>query len=182
MKLHFVTREQYGQKYLPNFVDEIRRQYPNAYHIPEGGANVEGQLGAGEISHYIDSSYTHILLSVGSGTTFLGLRNALPYHQALLGFAPMKGGIYLEPIIRSSLKPTKQHNWSITDRFHYGGFGKTKEELILFMQEFRQQYGFDLDRVYTGKMMLGLSHLIQESYFAQGSKLLCIHTGGLTGN
>jgi 1-aminocyclopropane-1-carboxylate deaminase/D-cysteine desulfhydrase-like pyridoxal-dependent ACC family enzyme len=35
--------------------------------------------------------------------------------------------------------------------------------------------------VYTGKMMYGITDLIQKGFFKKGSKILAIHTGGLQG-
>lgn len=182
MHLHFVSREDYAQKESTEFLQEIQRQYPDAYIIPEGGANKEGQKGAAMIAQYIPPDCTHIALSIGTGTTFIGLRNVLPIHQSLLGFAPMKGGIYLQNSIASALLPEQNHQWSISDRFHFGGFGKKTTETDAFMADFESRYNIILDRVYTAKMMMGIQTLIHEDTFEKGSKILCIHTGGLTGN
>jgi len=182
MNLHFISREDYAKKIEPAFVSKLSLSFPDAFFIPEGGANIAGQTGAALIAPYIPSSYSHVLLSVGTGTTFIGLRNALPPNQKLIGFAPMKGGIYLKAIIDESLAIQQNKNWCLTDRFHFGGFGKLNQEVIEFMASFQQQYQFDLDRVYTAKMMLGLKQLLSENIFPQNADILCIHTGGLTGN
>lgn len=182
MSLHFIDREAYRHKDHPEFLQDIGRRFPDAYLVPEGGAGQAGRKGAGEISRWIDGSYTHILLSVGTGTTFAGLRNALPAIQHMMGFAPMKGGTYLADEIRIHLLRQQDANWSLTDRFAFGGFGKITEPLAVFMRHFHEQYGFALDRVYTAKMMFGLRQLLEEKTFPEGARLLCIHTGGLTGN
>lgn len=178
MQLHFVTREEYTQKNETAF----QQQYPQHFLIPEGGANDAGRKGAGEIANLIPADVTHVLLSVGSATTFIGLRNALPIQHQLLGFAPMKGGVYMKDTIEQYLLPHQNTNWQLIDEFHFGGFGKITPGIIDFMNEFQSQYGFELDRVYTAKMMMGLKQKIEEGFFAKGSKILCIHTGGLTGN
>ncbi|MDI9320222.1 MAG: pyridoxal-phosphate dependent enzyme [Phycisphaerales bacterium] len=182
MQLHFVSREAYAQKEASDFLQGLQKQYPDAYIIPEGGANNDGQRGAASIAQYIPSYYTHIALSIGTGTTFIGLRNVLPICQFLFGFAPMKGGIYLQNSIASALLPEQNHQWSVTDRFHFGGFGKKTMEMDAFISDFALQYNILLDRVYTAKMMMGIETLIHEDTFEKGSKILCIHTGGLTGN
>ena len=46
---------------------------------------------------------------------------------------------------------------------------------------FTQETGILLDPVYTGKMMRGVYALIQNGVFRASEKVLCIHTGGLTG-
>lgn len=182
MKLIFISREEYAQKESLAFLEKIKNQFPNYFIIPEGGANEAGRNGMSLMAKHIPSSFDHILLSVGSGTTFAGLRNALPIHQHLFGFAPMKGGIYLAQEIKKNLLPQQDIQWAINDSFHFGGFGKIKEQVKDFMQEFEQQFGFKLDRVYTAKMMLGLKQLLSENAFPTDAKILCIHTGGLTGN
>lgn len=182
MQLHFVSREEYNLKEDIVFQQSLLHLYPDYLLIPEGGANEAGRKGAGEIADFIPSDVSHIILSVGSATTFIGLRNALPLEQELLGFAPMKGGVYLKAEVEQHLLPHKNDRWQLNDAYHFGGFGKITPELMEFMSGFKQQYAFDLDRVYTAKMMMGLQHKLQEGYFPKGSKILCIHSGGLTGN
>ena len=160
----------------------LKQQFGEIFIIPEGGANAEGRQGAEDIANYIPGTYTHICVSVGSGTTFIGLRNALSQEIKLLGFAPMKGGVYLAEEIRQFLQIEKDHKWTIFDRWHFGGFGKANEELLAFMNDFYRNARIPLDIVYTGKMMYGVKDLLAENYFPSGSKILCIHTGGLQGN
>lgn len=178
MQLHFVSREEYDQKNESAF----QQLYPQHFIIPEGGANDAGRKGAGEIATFIPADVSHVLLSVGSATTFIGLRNALPPDQQLLGFAPMKGGVYLKETIEQYLLPHQNTNWQLTDDFHFGGFGKITPGIIDFMNDFQEQYGFELDRVYTAKMMMGLQQKLEDGFFAKRSRILCIHSGGLTGN
>lgn len=182
MKLVFLSREDYAQKEELPFLEKLNKKYPQYYIIPEGGANDAGRKGMQSLAQHIPPNCSHILLCVGSGTTFAGLRNVLPSHQHLLGFAPMKGGKYLTEEVKRHIQCPQDVHWEITDRFHFGGFGKTTDELNSFMQEFPKQYGFELDRVYTAKMMYGLKQMLFEKAFPSHAKILCIHTGGLTGN
>ena len=39
-----------------------------------------------------------------------------------------------------------------------------------------------LDLIYNGKMLFGLTDLIQQDYFSPGTIILAIHTGGVQGN
>jgi 1-aminocyclopropane-1-carboxylate deaminase len=45
----------------------------------------------------------------------------------------------------------------------------------------QQQYQLPLEPIYSGKMMYALWQLINNDYFAPGSKIIAIHTGGLQG-
>lgn len=182
MQLHFISRAQYAAKEDAAFLAELSHRFPEALIVPEGGANEAGERGTAEIAAYVSSRFTHVALSVGTGTTFTGLRRVLPEEQVLLGFAPMKGGGYLAGTIRAKLQGLPEANWQLYDRFHFGGFGKINETVLPFMDHFQEQYGFELDRVYTAKMMLGIRQLISEGAFPGGAQILCIHTGGLSGS
>jgi 1-aminocyclopropane-1-carboxylate deaminase/D-cysteine desulfhydrase-like pyridoxal-dependent ACC family enzyme len=179
MELVYVPREIYRRKNDPDYLKILRQQYPNSFLIPEGGANEAGRRGAAHIASMIPDDYTHICVSVGSGTTLAGLRNALPTHQEIIGFAPMKGGQYLEQEIAHWVMPQQNKSWSVTDAYHLGGFGKSIAALYTFMAAFQAQQHIALDMVYTGKMMLGIQDMIQCGKFSPQAKLLCIHTGGV---
>lgn len=182
MQLHFVTRAAYAQRNTNGFQAYWQALYPHAWLVPEGGANTLGRLGAALIYQFIPSSITDIVLSVGSGTTMAGIAQALAPHQRIWGFAPMKGGAYLLDEIKPYISSVQYNQCHLIDRFHFGGFGKMPIAVTEFMQVFEQNYGFALDRIYTAKMMMGLRQLIAEGVFPTSSKILCIHTGGLTGN
>lgn len=182
MQLHFVTREEYKHKDEEDWLARLAAKFDKPFIIPEGGANEQGRAGAAEIAALIPGSYTHICVSLGTGTTFIGLRNALPVHQQLLGFVPMKNGTYLKNEIWMAIEQDQDQNWELYDRWHFGGFGKWTGELISFMNGFYQVNHIPLDMVYTAKMMYGLKDLLSEGYFPAGANILCIHTGGLQGN
>lgn len=178
MELRFISHEAYKQK---NELQAIAGYSTDGvFLIPEGGANEWGRQGSEDIATYIPGIYTHVCISVGSGTTFTGIRNALPPPQLLLGFAPMKNGRYLDAEIAPYLKSSKAYQ--LFDRWHFGGFGKSNFELIDFMNHFYGINNIPLDIVYTSKMMFGLQELINKGYFPGDAHILCVHTGGLTGN
>lgn len=182
MQLEFISRTAYRQKNEPEFLEQLQLKYPKAFIIPEGGANEWGRKGCLEIYPFISEKYTHICCAVGSGTTFAGLCNAAAEHQQLLGFVPMKQGRYLENDINNWVSSERSKNWLLLDEFHFGGFGKYDQQLIAFMNQFYHQFQVPLDFVYTAKMMKGIQILAEGGFFPQGSRLLCIHSGGLQGN
>lgn len=181
MTLHFVSREDYARKTNPDFQQQILAQQTGpAFIIPEGGQNEWGRKGAGDIARFIPANTTHICVSVGSGATFAGLRNALPEHQALIGFAPFRQG----NLMTQELKPliTSEAPLTITGAYHFGGFAKLNEMLKEFMQHAEKEAALPLDRVYTAKMFWGIRDLIAKGFFPPGSRIVGIHTGGLQGN
>lgn len=182
MQLHFVSREEYDHKKEPHYLHRLLQQFGRAYIIPEGGDNEDGRRGTADIAALIPGSMTHVCLPVGTGTTFAGIRNVLPGAVHMTGFTAIKGGQYLEPEIRQHLSAEADCNWHLEDRFHFGGFARTTAPLLHFTRDFYTRTGIRLDIVYTGKMMAGLSALLEEGHFAPGARICCIHTGGLQGN
>lgn len=182
MELIFVSQEDYKNKHEPEWATRLVSHFDDLYIIPEGGDNELGRRGAELISWYIKDTYSHIMLSVGSGTTLTGLRNKLPNHQHIIGFAPMKQGIYVAEHIQQHLHSGKDTNWQLTDEWHFGGFGRWNTTLLDFMNDFYKENKIPLDIVYTSKMMYGLRHMLDQNQFSSCDKVLCIHTGGLQGN
>ena len=73
-------------------------------------------------------------------------------------------------------------NWRLNTDYHFGGFAKLSKELIDFTHEFEQLNGFELDYIYTNKMMFGIADLIKKRFFKSGETIVAIHSGGLQGN
>ena len=94
MELHFVDATHYSA--LKKDASSLQSKYPDAYILPEGGNSEMGVNGASAIASFLTKSYDYVCVSVGSGTTFAGLRRALSLDTHLIGFAPMKGGDYLK--------------------------------------------------------------------------------------
>jgi 1-aminocyclopropane-1-carboxylate deaminase len=181
MQLHYVSREDYAKKRAEEFLSELQMLYPEAYIIPEGGDNENGITGAGEIASYIPPDTNLVVLAIGTGTTFAGIRSRLDNAVHMLGFPVMKGGVYLKEEIEHKLD-TNKDNWQLNANYHFGGFAKHNQALIDFMNGFYAKHHIPLDFVYTAKMMYGVFDLLQKDYFPEGSNICCIHTGGLQGN
>lgn len=182
MELIFVTREDYSQRHQPEWAEQLVSHFDEIYIIPEGGANERGRAGAGLITRFIGSSYTHIALAVGTGTTMAGLRNKLNADQFMLGFVPMKQTHEQHHYIEAHTDVDKAGTWSLIPDDFFGGFGKWNEPLLQFMNEFYADNHIPLDVVYTSKMMYNLQQLLNDNYFSTHHRILCIHSGGLQGN
>jgi 1-aminocyclopropane-1-carboxylate deaminase len=197
MEMMFVSREAYRLKDVSAF--------PDAYVIPEGGHNALGAKGCSEILSLAGTGdFSHIICAVGTGTTLAGLVNAVgDDRRQVIGISALKGADSLYEETQAlltnpgggdgnhdsgriaemqSLQPAPENNWTILHQFHEGGYGKVSDRLIAFMNDFYRQTGIPTDRVYTGKMVLAVQQLLEQSYFPPNSRLLLIHTGGLQGN
>ena len=177
MNFKFVTRENYRHKTESEYIENLKREFGNFYHIPEGGTNDFAVKGCEEILSNEDSQFDFVCCAVGTGGTISGIINSSLPHQKVLGFPALKGD-FLNDEIR---KFATNKNWKLIDWYDFGGYGKVNTNLITFINQFYLDYGVPLDPVYTGKMAFGIMDLIQKNYFPEHSKILMIHSGGLQG-
>ncbi|MEB3768006.1 1-aminocyclopropane-1-carboxylate deaminase/D-cysteine desulfhydrase [Acinetobacter sp. MD2] len=178
MQLQFISRQQYLQRHAPEFLQNLVAKYPDFAIIPEGGTNSLAIQGCSEILSPQDlANYDLFCCAVGTGGTLAGLIESSQAQHQLLGFSALKGD-FLTTEVRQL---TQKCNWQILDDYCCGGYAKTTPELIQFMYQFEAKYHIPLEQIYTAKMLMGLFDLIQKDYFASGTKILAIHTGGLQG-
>ena len=69
----------------------MKDEFPDSIIIPEGGANNEGIRGVAELIQEIDTPFDHIVSSIGTGATFLGLLEGLKGQGHLIGISSLKG-------------------------------------------------------------------------------------------
>ena len=173
MKLEFISRELYKQKDSDEFIRKIKIEYPGFYIIPEGGAGVDGDKGAGEIMNLVSKeTYTHIACAIGTATMFNGISKTISPNQQVIGIVVLKGW---KELAHESSK-------NIFYDYHFGGYAKSNPLLLEFMNDFYRQTEIPTDFVYTGKMVFAIHDLLKKKYFPDRSKILMIHSGGLQGN
>ena len=177
MRFKFVTRSAYRTKDTPAFLEELRNEFGEFYLVPEGGTNAEAVRGTQEIMQEGDNQYDYICCAVGTGGTIAGIINSSFSHQHVFGFPALKGD-FLANEIR---KYTTKENWSLQLDYHFGGYAKYNTILLDFIADFQRKTGILLDPIYTGKLLFGIFDLIEQNKFANNSKILAIHTGGLQG-
>jgi len=178
MQFYFVTRSDYRNKTTPQFIKTLEDKFGDFYLVPEGGTNHFAVKGCEEILSEDDKQYDIICSSVGTGGTISGLINSAKTHQKVIGFPALKGDF-----LKNEIKPYVRNmdNWSLNTNYHFGGYAKISEELITFINKFKNETNIPLDPIYTGKMLFGIVDLIKNGYFKKGTKILAIHTGGLQG-
>ena len=187
MQLHYVSRAEYRQKSESHYQKKLYEQFGNVYILPEGGSNALAIKGCAEIvdeiNHELEADFDVICCASGTGATLAGIASRINEHQIAIGFSALKGGEFLNQDVAQFL-PTKQpaKNWRIETRFHFGGYARADEKLLQFIKDFKKEYGFMLDAVYTGKMFYGLFQMIKAKEFESGTCIVVIHSGGLQGN
>ncbi len=184
MVLRLVDRESYRNKDSPEFLDKLKEEFGDFYLIPEGGTNELAIAGTKEIMGKETTEFSHICVSIGTGGTFAGLAATIENHQNLLGFSSLKGDFIYRQIseLLAKYEISPRGRLAIHAEYHFGGYGKTKPELIEFLKWFHSEFGIPLDPIYTGKLAFSLWDLIGKDHFAKQSRILMIHTGGLQGN
>lgn len=178
MQFEFVSRADYRAKTSKKFIENLHQKFGDFYLVPEGGTNKFAVQGCEEILTDSDVKFDVICTPVGTGGTISGIINSIQSHQKVIGFPVLKGD-FLQNEIKKYVRNFK--NWSLNNNYHFGGYAKVTEELINFINNFKKQTNIPLDPVYTGKMMFGVFDLIEKDFFARGTKILIIHTGGLQG-
>lgn len=173
MDLVFVSREQYRARYEPGFAESVLGRSSDWWLVPEGGSNEEGVRGCREILDAHDDAFDWVVVCCGTGSTALGMSTSLKPHQRLLGICVLRPA----DVMREMFQGNEQVE--INADFHFGGYAKATPELREYCKQFRDDYGVEIEPVYTGKMFFGLHQMISEGRFAPGARILALHTGGL---
>jgi 1-aminocyclopropane-1-carboxylate deaminase len=179
MQLYFVSRGAYNAK------DNLKNEYnqPGFYWIDEGGYSRLGAEGAKDICTWIDGSYTDIVCAVGTGTMMAGLIIGAMPHQKVTGISVLKGNGNLTSDIEKLLTDKeKGKRFELLHDYHFGGYAKHPKKLTDWMNTFYTQANVPTDIVYTAKLCYAINDLFSKNYFALGSKVMVIHSGGLQGN
>jgi len=178
MQLRFISREQYRLKHTADFLAQLQTDYPEHYVIPEGGTNALAIQGCREILTENDvNNFDLICCAAGTGGTIAGLIEARRPQQRILGFSALKG-LFLNDDVA---KLTAKTNWEIIDDYCCGGYAKTTPELLQFIRLFEAEHSLPLEQIYTGKMLFGISQMIQRGEITSDQRVLIIHSGGLQG-
>ncbi len=191
MKIHKVSREEYKLKEDEDYIDKLRAKFGSFYLIPEGGANYYALHGCIEMLNEIETDFDYIISACGTGTTLAGITLALNKNQQAIAIPVLKQGEFIGNEIKkrffeftydAELSVELSEKVKLFTQYHFGGYAKTNQQLLDFMKHFSGITQVPLDYVYTGKMFYALCDLINQNYFAPGTKIIALHTGGLQGN
>ena len=181
MDLRFVDRSSYKLKENSDVAISIIAEYNDPLILPEGGNNELARKGTSEVAIEINvqqPTVNYIALSAGTGGTASGIISKKGSHQKVLVFSALKGDFLKDEIIDMS----RSSDFELQTDYHFGGYARTKPELISFINQFYNDHHIVLDPIYNGKGMFGIIDLIQKGYFPKGSKLVWVLTGGQQGN
>lgn len=191
MELHWLGYGGYRDRHREDFWTPWLQRYPLYRSVPEGGGGLAGALGCVPLVERLEELLAELgwndhqgwWLAAGTGTTLAGLvigeRGRRPVFGALAG--PPSHGVdrQVERLLFESREP-KCGNYQLVDAAR-GGFGRVDSELLQFMAEVEGASGIPLEPVYTAKAMMALRRHVESGYFARGTRLVFVHTGGLQG-
>jgi 1-aminocyclopropane-1-carboxylate deaminase len=187
MEIFFLGKKDYARKDIRSLLPILRGMDGEYYLIPEGGENVAGVRGCISIAHAVSKQlynkpYT-LCSAVGTGSTLAGLVAGSPNQVDCLGFSVLKGEDRLSLRVSEwlTLLGVEKERWQIKTGFHHGGYAKVTPELLEFMRVFEQRNELLLDPVYTAKMLWAIESLAKTGYWAKGSQIVALHSGGLQG-
>ncbi len=179
MQLIFEDRESYRDK--PAL---FKRQFGNdqeAFFIDEGGSGSLAATGCSELLDEHTEAYDHLFCAAGTGTTAAGILSGINRKSIAtkMHVVPvLKGADFMKQEID---KLSNGASFEFHSGYHFGGYAKTSDELLNFIKDFTSSTGILIDPVYTGKLVFAIYDLISKDYFARGSRILAVHTGGITG-
>ena len=181
MELKFIDRASYREKEKSEVVQEFLSHQNPYFLIPEGGSNEHAQLGLKELAEEINNTdFDVIMVSAGTGGTATGILKWLDSSKELWVFSSLKSD-YLHSEILKNLEASKARQLKFISNYHYGGYGKTPESLISFINVFAAEASIPLDPIYNGKLVSGFCDLVSNDHVDITKSYLWVHTGGLQG-
>ncbi|GGW58014.1 1-aminocyclopropane-1-carboxylate deaminase/D-cysteine desulfhydrase [Streptomyces griseoloalbus] len=181
MRLHFVDRSTYRRKTEPETLAAVLRaaDAEDAYVVPEGGSNPAAVRGCRALGAELAGRADVVAVACGTGGTLAGLAAGLGTGMRALGVPVLRGGFLTDGIrdLQTAAFGGPRGDWSLDDRFHFGGYGRTTPELVAFAEDFEHRHGVPVERLYVAKLLYALVALAEEDAFPRGSTVAAVITG-----
>ncbi|RMM55504.1 pyridoxal-phosphate dependent enzyme [Pseudomonas corrugata] len=187
MHLHWLGYGGYRERHAADFWTPWQARYPHLHPVPEGGSGLPGAQGCKawvtsareQLEALGWTDYHGWWLACGTGTSLAGLvlaeAGAHPVHGVLAvpedhGVAQQVDGVVREAGIADP-------RYELLDGSR-GGFARADAQLNAFIDA---TGAIELEPLYTGKALMLLKSHVEAGRFAQGTRLIFVHTGGLQG-
>lgn len=181
MRLHFVDRSTYRRKAEPEALAAILRAAgaEEAYVVPEGGSNSAAVQGCRALGEELRGRADVVAVACGTGGTLAGLAAGLAPGQRALGVPVLRGGFLEGGTVELQERAFggRTGDWSLDERFHFGGYARTTPELHAFARDFEERHGLAVERLYVAKLLYGLVVLAEEGAYARGTTIAAVVTG-----
>ncbi|MEV4878490.1 1-aminocyclopropane-1-carboxylate deaminase/D-cysteine desulfhydrase [Streptomyces cyaneofuscatus] len=179
MRLHFVDRTAYRAKASPEVLEGLLRLFGDVEVIPEGGSNALAAQGCAALGRELRGHTDVAAVACGTGGTLAGLAAGLDGGQRALGVPVLRGGFLGATVtaLQQEAFGGPAGNWSLDERFTFGGYARTTPELDAFAADFEDRHGLPVERVYVAKLLFALTALAGEGAFAPGTRVSAVITG-----
>lgn len=181
MRLHFVDRSTYRSKTEPETLAGLLRaaDAEDAYVVPEGGSNSLAVRGCRALGEELRARADVVAVACGTGGTLAGLAAGLAPDQRALGIPVLKGGFLSADMegLQERAFGGRRGDWSLDDRFHFGGYARVPAELDAFAEDFEDRHCLPVERLYVAKLLYGLVVLAGEGAFPRESTVAAVVTG-----
>ncbi|CAL9425323.1 1-aminocyclopropane-1-carboxylate deaminase/D-cysteine desulfhydrase [Streptomyces sp. enrichment culture] len=181
MRLHFVDRAAYRRKAEPDTLNAVLRAVgaEDALVVPEGGSNAAAVRGCAVLGEELAGRADVAAVACGTGGTLAGLAAGLGPGVRALGVPVLRGGFLGGEVraLQTAAFGGPRGDWSLDERFHFGGYARTTPALDAFAQDFEQRHGLPVERLYVAKLLHGLTVLAAERAFPRGSTVAAVITG-----
>lgn len=169
--LHFISREAYRNKNIPNEINQIDHLI-----IPEGGFSKMGIESMKGLSSELKDPFDYIFTAVGTGTSLIGLAQYLP-KSIICGILSLSNKLEIEKNINDF--HSNMANLILFDQFIEKKYGKKNTELEEFCIQFKKKHKISIEPIYTGLLLKSFYQLVEENYFQPNNKILIYHSGGI---
>ncbi len=198
MQLHWLGYAGYRQRHAAGFWSPWQARYPGLCPIAEGGGGLAGASGCGRLRTMLDEQLAHLgwddyhgwWLAAGTGTTLAGLLLAEAGARPVYGAMAVPEGHGVAQNIMAVLNEAAGAQADVAHCLpptcvlfdaSRGGFARADAALLGFIADSEAQSGVPLEPLYTGKALLALHDEVLAGHFEPGTRLVCVHTGGLQG-
>ena len=190
MQVHWLGYGGYRARHEPGFWLPWQAQYPDLHPVPEGGGGLPGARGCLQLKEQVCqqlsrlgwSDYDGWWLACGTGTTLAGLVLAEAGEHPVYGALAVPDDHGVAQQVQVILKEAGLADpvYQLIDGSR-GGFAKVDPLLLDFIEQTERDCGIPLEPLYTGKALLALKQQVEAGKFAEGTRLVFVHTGGLQG-
>jgi 1-aminocyclopropane-1-carboxylate deaminase len=149
--------------------------------IPMGADGAPGSMGVTQYCNRLPPlAFDEIWCAAGTGTTIEGVYHSLMAAANMVAFMP---GFNDPALVQKMDQLAAIGKRKLVQRhLPHDKFGKWTPEQIATMNHWYQHTGIGTDIVYTGKLLQLLQTALAGPVWAQPTRVLWIHTGGLQGN
>ncbi|MEX6502086.1 1-aminocyclopropane-1-carboxylate deaminase/D-cysteine desulfhydrase [Pseudomonas zhanjiangensis] len=190
MRLHWLGYGGYRARHQEGFWAPWRQRYRDCHVVPEGGGGLPGAMGCaslvallrGQLAGLGWTDYDALWLAAGTGTTLAGLvlgeAGGHPVYGAMAVPADHGVAAQVQTILHEA--GAADACYQLLDACR-GGFARVDAQLEAFLHASEAATGLPLEPLYTAKALMALRQRVEAGYFARGSRLVFVHTGGLQG-